>query len=333
MKKLFIIGNGFDLHHGIKCSYDDYKTYLEQHDLNWIVEFFERCFFAIDLPEEYTKIHKGLDACGHDRDKYARTLAENYAFLPTLNTWRFIEVILGCINGIPDDLASDSENFANTITAKISDWMSEELGNITTTPKMILPKEDCTYLTFNYTDTLEKIYNIPSDIVKHIHNKIGEKLIFGHANYEAIQDTMQSISVPYTGDPAIDSVLQNTATTFNTNKYMEKYFKACLKDVNQIAQINKAYFQALAGLKQIYVLGHSLSSVDYVYFNEIDKIAPNAKWFICYYNESSKEDIKETAVFQQIKNKAKFITWRDVGLMFGPWYKRLPYKIIKLFKR
>ena len=326
MKNLFIIGNGFDLHHNIKCSYNDYKTYLEQHDLKWIVEFFERSFFAIDLPEEYTKIHKGLDACGRDRDKYARTLAKNYALLPTLNTWRFIEVILGCINGIPSDLASCSENFANTITAKISDWMLEELGDITATPKMNLPKDDCTYLTFNYTDTLEKIYNIPSDIVKHIHNKIGEKLIFGHANYQAIRECSENaLSVPEVLEDYpehgltakdIQEKLNKTAQLFDKNKILEKYFRASLKDVKAILEKNQSYFESLTGVENIFVLGHSLSSVDYDYFKEIKTKAPNANWTIAYYNDSAKEDIEETDFYKKIKQKTVFKTWAEIEAIF-----------------
>lgn len=30
MKKLYIIGNGFDIHHGLKTQYRDYKEYLKQ---------------------------------------------------------------------------------------------------------------------------------------------------------------------------------------------------------------------------------------------------------------------------------------------------------------
>lgn len=67
MKKLFIIGNGFDLHHDIKCSYDDYKVYLKNNGLEWVVDFYDSNFLPFDLPEEYTKIHKGLEYCHGDK--------------------------------------------------------------------------------------------------------------------------------------------------------------------------------------------------------------------------------------------------------------------------
>ena len=30
--KLYIIGNGFDMHHGIKSSYSNYRGWLEEND-------------------------------------------------------------------------------------------------------------------------------------------------------------------------------------------------------------------------------------------------------------------------------------------------------------
>ncbi|MCB8999333.1 MAG: hypothetical protein H6540_04595 [Bacteroidales bacterium] len=30
--KLYIIGNGFDIHHGIKSKYSDFKDYVEKND-------------------------------------------------------------------------------------------------------------------------------------------------------------------------------------------------------------------------------------------------------------------------------------------------------------
>ena len=130
--------------------------------------------------------------------------------------------MLGYVNGITD--GPIAINFATVITTKISDWMRDEIN--TKIPKksgLKLPKKNASYLTFNYTETLEKSCKVPSVAINHIHNKVGQQLIFGHANYEAIQDTMQPISVYSTGNPIIDNVLQKTAASFNANKYMGKY--------------------------------------------------------------------------------------------------------------
>ena len=34
MKSLYIIGNGFDIHHGIKSRYSDYREWLKEYDFD-----------------------------------------------------------------------------------------------------------------------------------------------------------------------------------------------------------------------------------------------------------------------------------------------------------
>lgn len=38
------------------------------------------------------------------------------------------------------------------------------------------------FLTFNYTDTLEKIYKVSKDRICYIHGKQNEEIYFGHGN-------------------------------------------------------------------------------------------------------------------------------------------------------
>jgi hypothetical protein len=54
-------------------------------------------------------------------------------------------------------------------------WISDEPLSIE------IPKE-ARYLTFNYTDTLEKLYGIPTENILHIHGTFYNP-IFGHGNY------------------------------------------------------------------------------------------------------------------------------------------------------
>lgn len=38
-RTLFIIGNGFDLHHGLATKYSDYRNWLVKHDKQVVVDF------------------------------------------------------------------------------------------------------------------------------------------------------------------------------------------------------------------------------------------------------------------------------------------------------
>lgn len=321
MKNLFVIGNGFDLYHKIPSSYGGYREYLLKKGLKWIVDFFDRSFFSFDLPEELTKVHKGIAECGNDLQKRGRLLAANFGKLvsSSFNTWRCIEIVLGCINGIRGEEGKMTIEFAEIITSEISNWMKEEIEpTIPSESTLKLPSEDSSYLTFNYTDTLEKSCKISSENIIHIHNKIGEKLLFGHTNYEAIRDCSSGpMSVPDCEDPVIRACLEKTANEFNSNQYLLNYYKTTLKDVSATLEKNRGYFDSLANIENVYVLGHSLSSVDYVYFDAINKIAPNAQWLVSYYDDSAKQDIEDTPFFRQIKDKVTFKTWPELERMFG----------------
>lgn len=42
---LYICGNGFDLYHGLKTKYSDYKTFLESH--------YKWDSFFVDIPKHF----------------------------------------------------------------------------------------------------------------------------------------------------------------------------------------------------------------------------------------------------------------------------------------
>ena len=51
-KALFIIGNGFDIAHGIKSSYNDYHDWLLRHQYHEFVAYMESLFPAIENGEQ-----------------------------------------------------------------------------------------------------------------------------------------------------------------------------------------------------------------------------------------------------------------------------------------
>lgn len=318
IETLFIIGNGFDLHHNLKCSYDDYKKYLSQNDLQWVVDFFDRNFFVYDLPPEFTRLHQNLDQCKTQSD-FAQQLATNYWAKQAWNTWRCLEMILGYINGIEISKQNDALSFATEITNNISNWMKSDIvSKIPTSSCLKLPKQNCSYLNFNYTDLLEKACNIPGTIINYIHNKIGEKLEFGHANYQAISDVQNNQCIaPKVDNPALQALLDKTAADFNNNQTLLKYYKKCLKDVQAILSKNSVYWNTLTSVSRIYVLGHSMSDVDFVYFEEINRKAPSAEWIISYHNNDSKLEITETRAYKLVKERASFKDWNEIDSIFS----------------
>ena len=124
LSRLVVIGNGFDLAHGLHTKYSDFMKYLCSYEKK---------------PEI---IHDG-----------------------------FIRLM------IAQDLA-----FAKDISHFFSEWIL----HINTSVHPILPSnilnKNCLFLNFNYTDTLEKVYNIPASNILYIHANAlrGNNLILGH---------------------------------------------------------------------------------------------------------------------------------------------------------
>lgn len=58
---------------------------------------------------------------------------------------------------------------------------------------------------------------------------------------------------------------------------------------------HRLFFESLKNVSQIIVLGHSLSRVDWPYFQTIARKAPAANWQISFFDESEKGSKMELA--------------------------------------
>ncbi len=83
----------------------------------------------------------------------------------------------------------------------------------------------------------------------------------------------------------------------NTVGLIEDYYENSAKKTSEVISRNHSYFKSLEGIKNIVVIGHSLSKVDYPYFKEIikyNKDSSELKWFISWY---SKDGLKKITKF------------------------------------
>ena len=302
---LFIIGNGFDCNHCLKSSYSFYKQYLIDNGFKEYVDFFGYPNFSyLDRPEEETGIHEGL-VDGMTRDQYGKQLAKNYddVFEKMKKNdwcWNELETMLSTIQGINDGLFV--KKFADIIIHQLPNWMSSFVKPQITAivPKYGFPRNQL-YLNFNYTELLENVYNIPASNVLHIHGKIGaSSLMFGHSQYEYIDELV--------GQPQ-----------YGAYSHLN-YYEDTLKDVKLNITNHNSYWNKLANVKRIYVLGHSLGDADLSYVEKISTVWPKARWFITYYVDSNGNDsrdvIKKTKAFSLIKSKAVFISWEQLNTIF-----------------
>ncbi len=142
---------------------------------------------------------------------------------------------------------------------------------------------DCRFLCFNYTDTLEKVYNIDRKHICYIHGSVkgGTPLYFGHGNDWEYEDFISSID--------------------NENYYSvaEGYLSindALRKPVEKILEKNHSFFAGLYDIDEVYSYGFSYGEVDRPYIRKICEYLPDhAKWYVnSYPSEEEKDSYKKS---------------------------------------
>ena len=89
----------------------------------------------------------------------------------------------------------------------------------------------------------------------------------------------------------------------NTVDLIEDYYENSAKKTSEVISRNQSCFKLLEGIKNIVIIGHSLSKVDYPYFKEIIKYNKNSselKWFISWYSNDGLKKIIEFVSEMQI---------------------------------
>lgn len=89
----------------------------------------------------------------------------------------------------------------------------------------------------------------------------------------------------------------------NTVSLIEDYFEESAKKTSEVISRNKVYFKSLENIKNIVVIGHSLSKVDYPYFAEIiqrNKRSSELEWFISWYSMDGLKNITEFVLEMKI---------------------------------
>lgn len=261
---LYFIGNGFDLYHGLKTRYSDFREWLIKYNYNDFVSAMEILFPSLQDGEYllWKDFERALEK--------ANLMKAHQDFFQGIDSgWYDTEVQKRAVNRI--------KQYINKISDHLQEWlMSTPVDNI---PQKLELSTESLYLSFNYTLLLEKVYFIPAEHILHIHNKIQEKepLITGHASeYDEDGITTKNIN--------IEKSTQQIAVELNGLR----------KPVYNIIKRNRNFFDSLGNISQIVVFGHSLSYVDRLYFTEVfHNVKDNAMWYFVIIDEDAKNNIKK----------------------------------------
>lgn len=268
----FIIGNGFDRAHGMPTGYGDFKRWLiENYRLDVIHEL--QSAYPIQKGDDY------LLWCD-----FEKALGE-YDFDTVINrSWENLyltEVSLG-------NQLLGGGLIATQLPEIIDEAFSKWVRSIQMPTERVYDNitKSSIYLSFNYTDTLEQLYEIPDRHVLHIHGRAskGDKLIVGHN---------RMINPADFWDDNIEMRENNERMQRLTD------MNTLCKPVYEIIERNEWFFKRLNSVKDIHIIGHSCETVDYPYFRKVkESVQINSLW---HFNPHSDDDkVKEKKLIEEI---------------------------------
>jgi len=225
ISNVVVVGNGLDLHHGLKTSFKN--------------------FIDIGMSEEV----KGKMNCFKSRGNYDNK-NENWYDLESFYRSVVLEIQESIIN--QKGINKDNKEVVSTKMREINEWFHKLMHELAEYLKIIeagdlykidpiveqyLRKADI-ILTFNYTNTLQELYNVPEKKIIHVHGKLDTVPVFGHSNflyYENGGDYGQH----YMRQQLAEQMVDGNVETFNaqTKEWKEKKSSGEVKRISNIENI------------------------------------------------------------------------------------------------
>lgn len=261
---LYIIGNGFDIHHGINSRYSDFKNYLLGADNsvhNLITEY-------IPTEENWWNLEQALaDTDSEGIIDYASHFFKSYSADDWSDAYH---------HDYQYEIEKITEGLSTNLKIRFAEWVTQlYIPKRAEVERQIIGiDKNSRFLSFNYTSTLSVIYGVQEDNILFIHGKAGSSrsnIVLGHAwkpnNLPKLLNTDD--------DPRI----------YEGNQIINEFFKKTFKNTQSIVAQNQSFFASLRTVSSIYILGHSLSAVDINYFEEIIKNVDidKVQWKISFF--------------------------------------------------
>jgi hypothetical protein len=288
--KLYIIGNGFDLHHGIKSSYWDFKEYLE--DIDWeLVDKLEKYFGSDALWSEFEETLADLDT--------EEIVDECRGFLKPYGAEDWSDAYH---HDYQYELQNRIDLITETLKQRFTEWILQLSIPETANRNKVVIDKNALFITFNYTDTLERLYRVSPSNILYIHNKAidnNSTLILGHSRNPQSSKTLSELHNDEDSDPR----------DAEGNQILDNYFVETYKSTETIINENKKIFESFKQLEFIYIYGHSLSVVDKPYFQEIATIIEKSKvkWKVSFHKSNDLVNFKK--FFEEIGISAELIIY------------------------
>ena len=273
MKTLYIIGNGFDIHHRLDTRYQSFANYLAENNS----EVYDLLLNYYGLPditnpeltdEEYalwSRFEQALADLDYltvlddNSDLIARPGAEDFRD----RDWHSYQIEMELIiKDLTTNLISDFNRFI----------LEVEYENIPD-DTLIELEDDSHFLNFNYTETLQESYGVPEERITYIHNRADADncmLILGHgtdpSNFiEKEEEPPQGLSEEEFYEWREQKADEYDYSYESAKQEILSYYTTAFKNTASIIENNIDFFTSITEVEKVIVLGHSISEVDLKY--------------------------------------------------------------------
>ena len=274
-ERLIVLGNGFDLAHGLHTRYLDflktvqcenssfYEAVCQYIPENALWRNFEEALACLD--DEQLRDDNSCYLLGYGDDNWRDSAHHDFQYM-----------------------IGEFLSFSKYIPEYFLDWIKA----VDTSAHKIIPldifNDNSIYLNFNYTDTLEKVYSISEDRILYIHGKAlrNDFLVVGHHDEGLIQeDEEPAFETEEEKELYYENYDEDVRIT-EANAIIKDYFINTFKNTDEIIEKYSGFFEILAGVHEIHIYGHSLSDIDFNYFLEIrNRTSDKSIWRISYHND------------------------------------------------
>lgn len=157
---------------------------------------------------------------------------------------------------------------------------------------MIEDTDATAYLSFNYTETVEELYGVPSSRILHIHgNRDEDDLVVGHKE------------VPEPNDNDEEEVYEHYQEG-ELKALRDRFVSETTKPVNDIILENRSFFDQLSEVDEVIFMGFSFGEVDLPYIAEIRKnVNPKCSWTIYSRHVDDRDPWEERPIVGLIRQR------------------------------
>lgn len=347
--RLWIIGNGFDLYHGLKTKYADYKAYLCQQ---------YACELKKQLQEDSVrgacrtacrnccKNYRSFDCPVRKfndlpRDELKEDLWSDLEESCSLDLDRLLEGIIGDWIGDGEALkgsialAHGVLDLSKVLTGYgLYDWLCEVEKSIPgPKAKEIEINQGDAFLTFNYTKTLQKVYGILPERIHYVHGCVDQvgveysrkELGMRDVEKNGIVHSNLSFGTSDMTDDAINAAFERnvkpsiviTEQMKELRSCLSKLIKSLRKDVKSRKELLEKWVKEQCddplSVDEIIVAGHSLGRIDGPYFDFLTDYFRCVKWRFLFH---SKDDLEKAVGFCNKHGLyGYYMPWKTAGRM------------------